>query len=208
MSKRTSDQTSAPKNDKAAVFDPADFPPGDNAPFEAVYRLNYKPFIAWGTKRWGISEDALQEAFNEAILIFRRKAWEGDLKTYSGKQVNTILFSFAANLVRNRIKTDQKHASRFEQLEDRHAQVEQESAFVVERERQRGIFSEPAEGRVAELRKYWKQLTERCQKILNLRIVQGMSMPDIAEALGLSNANSAKTAKNKCLNRLKTLMGR
>lgn len=206
MSKRTSDN-SAPQHSKAVVFDPADFPRGDNAPFEALYRRLYQQYVGWGTKRWGVNEDVLQEAFNEALLIFRRKAWEGGLENYAGKQVNTILFSFAANLIRNRLKTDQRHKERFAPLDEDHVQIEQTSSFVVEAESQKGIFSEPAEGRVAALRKSFAQLTERCQQILNLRIVHGLSMPDIAETLGLSNANSAKTAKNKCLNRLKSIMG-
>ena len=52
------------------------------------------------------------------------------------------------------------------------------------------------------------QLTERCRTILVARIVHGHSMPEIAEQLGMANADTAKTAKNKCLNRLKKLMGR
>ena len=176
---------------------------GNNAPFESLYRQLYPQYVAWGIKRWGVNEDVLQEAFNEALLIFRRKVWAGEMEGYAGKQVNTVLFSFAANLIRNRLKTDQRHKERFTPLDEDHVQIEQSSSFVVGAESQKGIFSEPAEGRTAALRKSFVQLTERCQKILNLRIVHGLSMPDIAETLGLSNANSAKTAKNKCLNRLK-----
>ena len=205
MSKR--DKVSSRSSGKAAVFDPQDFPRGDNAPFERVYREHYRAFIAWAVKRWGLEEDVLAEAFNEALLVFRRKAWDGSLDNYAGKQVNTVLFAIGANLVRNRIKTDTAHQQRFEPLDEEHAQIEEETAFSIPPELQQGIFAEGAGERVQALRKSFGQLTERCQQILLRRIVHGQSMPEIAEALGIGNANSAKTAKNKCLNRLKQLMG-
>ena len=120
---------------------------------------------------------------------------------------NTILFSFCANLVRNRLKTEQQHQERFLPLNSEQAELELASEEMVHAEAGKGIFREAAEGRAAELKKGFAQLTARCQKLLLLRIVQGLSMVDIAETMGLSGEDSAKTAKNKCQNRLKQLLG-
>lgn len=187
-------------------FDPVDFPPGNNTPFGEIYRALFAQYQGWARKRWGIDDELLQECFNESLLIFRRKAWDGSLANYTGRQINTVLFSFAANVIRNRLKRDQQHRDRFEQLDEEADEMEGEMGFVVERELQEGIFAEPDSPRLAQLKRAMQELTDRCRQLLTLRIVHGVSIPEIAAQLGMSTANSAKTAKNKCLNRLRQLM--
>lgn len=202
-------EASEKQNDPASrrKYEPGDFPKGDNQPFGTLYRELYPQYLGWARRRWRADEDLLAEVFNESLLIFRRKAWDGSLDSYRGKQLNTIVFSFASNLIRNRLRKDQRYRERFEVLEETTLPMESEMSFVVGKEMQEGIFAAPEEGKVALLKQALKGLTERCRTILTLRIVQGVSMPEIAQQLGLSSTNSAKTAKNKCLNRLKQLMG-
>lgn len=202
------DRSGSSSNTSVQKFAPEDYPPGDNAPLESAYRRYYGQYMGWARSNWGLADDLLAECFNEAVLIFRKKAWEGSLESYRGKAVNTILFSFAANLIRNRNKKESKHQSRHLPLADHAQELESESEGIVEAELEGPLFGSAPEGRMAELKKAMAQLSERCQTILISRIVHGLSMPDIAESLGLANANTAKTAKNKCLKRLKSLMGR
>ncbi len=193
------------------VFAPEDFPKGDNRPLEAVYRKFYLQYIHWARSRWGLGDDLLADAFNEAVLIFRKKAWEGGLEGYRGKGINTILFSFAANLIRNRLKKEGQYQSRLVPLSEEQVGTKfesLESTSLVEDELEGPLFRNAPEGKMALLKKGMAQLTERCRQILVYRIVHGFSMPDIAEQLGMANADTAKTAKNKCLNRLKQLLGR
>ena len=190
-----------------AKLDLVDFPKGDDRPLERMYRSLYQPYLAWAIQRWGNRGDVLEEAFNEAVMIFRRKAWDGSLESYVGKQLNTIIFSFAANLIRNRLKVEQQYQERFQPLDEKQAELEGQSEKMIFEAAGEGIFREGAEGRAAKLKVGFAQLTARCQQILLLRIVHGFSMPEIAVSLGLSSANSAKTAKNKCQNRLKQLLG-
>jgi RNA polymerase sigma factor (sigma-70 family) len=188
-------------------FDPADFPRGDDRPMEHLYKGLYRPYMAWAVQRWRTSDEVLEEAYNEAVLIFRRKAWEGSLDGYAGKQLNTILFSFAANLIRNRLKKEQQFQERFRPLDEDLSRMEEASEEMVLSAAKEGIFREGAEGKLAQLQKGFAQLTERCRQLLLMRIVHGLSMPEIAENMGMSGPDSAKTAKNKCLKRLKTLLG-
>ncbi len=202
------DRSSSSSNKKVQSFAPEDFPRGDNVPLEKAYRRHSSQNLNWARSRWGLEDDQLAEAFNEAVLIFRKKAWEGSLESYRGKAVNTILFSFAANLIRNRIKKESLHQSRHLPLADHTQELESDSSEMVEAELDGPLFQSPPEGRMADLQKGMEQLTERCRQILISRIVHGLSMPDIAEQLGMANADTAKTAKNKCLKRLKSLLGR
>ncbi len=189
-------------------FIPEDFQPGDNAPLEAAYRQYFNQYMGWARSRWALEDNLLAECFNEAVLIFRKKVWEGDLESYRGKAVNTILFSFAANLIRNQYKKEGQHRSRYLPLADHAQEMEAESSGMIETELEGPLFRDVPEGKMAELKKAMAQLTERCRTILVNRIVHGLSMPEIAEQLGLANADTAKTAKNKCLKRLKSLMER
>lgn len=202
------------------IFRPEDFPKGDNGPLEKVYRAYYAQYMNWARGRWSLADDLLADAFNEAVLVFRKKAWEGLLEGYRGKGVNTILFSFAANLVKNCLKKEGKHQSRMVPLSDETGEPEagesfepslkeeEEAASAIDDELNGPLFRSPAVGRMAELKKGMAGLTERCRKILVYRIVHGFSMPEIAEQLDMANADTAKTAKNKCLKRLRTLMAR
>jgi RNA polymerase sigma factor (sigma-70 family) len=47
-----------------------------------------------------------------------------------------------------------------------------------------------------------ENLNEKCRKILQLFIIEGKSMKEIAEQLNMANANVAKTTKSRCYNRL------
>ena len=47
-----------------------------------------------------------------------------------------------------------------------------------------------------------QQLSDKCQRILRMAIMESMSMSDIAMAVGLANANVAKTTKSRCYQQL------
>lgn len=189
-------------------FDPKDFPVGQNEPFERMYRRYYPQYKPWAHKRWGGADHDIAEAFNEAVLIFRKKVWEGSMEGYRGKAVNTILFAFAANVIRNHFKRSQQHRDRFAPLPDQIGEMEVASDVTVEEALQGPLFRQVPEGKMALLKAGMDQLSERCRNLLMLRIVHGLSMPDIADQMGLANADTAKTAKNKCLKRLRSLLGR
>gem|GEM_PF-4179914 len=188
-------------------FAPEEFPKGHNEPIERVFRMYYDQFHHWARGRWGETDLDLTEAFTDAVMIFRKKVWEGKMEDYRGKAVNTILFSFAANLVRNKFKQQQKHRDRYTPLSDQPDGLEVASASLVEDALEGPLFQQLAEGKLARLQAAMADLSDRCRTLLQLRIVHGLSMPDIADRLGLANANTAKTAKNKCLKRLRSLLG-
>jgi RNA polymerase sigma factor (sigma-70 family) len=52
-----------------------------------------------------------------------------------------------------------------------------------------------------------KKLGEPCRTILEDYYIQKLSMNQIAEKMGYTNADNAKTQKYKCLNRLKKIIG-
>lgn len=50
-----------------------------------------------------------------------------------------------------------------------------------------------------------KKIPENCRKLLRLFYWEKLSMKEIAPTLGLRNEDSAKTGKNKCMNKLKNI---
>ena len=181
-----------------------DFPAGDNAPLEQLYLNCREQFFGWAFKSFGMEREDLEEVYTEAVILFRRKAWDGSLASYAGKAVNTILFSFARNLIRNRYKKQAVFKRVHSSIDDSVGEIADQTPFHASEE---GIFADLPSGKMARMLKALNQLSDRCRELLTQRIVHRFSMEEIAANLGLKNADSAKTAKNKCLKRLKNLLG-
>lgn len=180
------------------------FPKGDNIPLEQLYVNCREQFFGWAFKSFGMDRDGLEEIYTEAVILFRRKAWDGSLSNYRGKAVNTILFSFARNLIRNRYKKQSAFQKIHSSIDESVGEIADDAPFIRE---DQGIFGDLPSGKMAALLKAFTQISERCRELLTQRIVHRFSMEEIAANLGLKNADSAKTAKNKCLKRLKGLLG-
>ncbi len=58
------------------------------------------------------------------------------------------------------------------------------------------------------LRKYFKQLGEKCQQVLTLFYYRGLNIEEIVKQAGYNNANVVKAQKSRCLKTLKQLIKR
>jgi len=148
---------------------------GDEKVIEYLYKKHFRMMANLITKNNG-TEDEARDIFQDALIVFWKKAISGDLVLTS--KISTYLYSICQNLWRK-------------ELERKHRYSNEEKDDVVKEDH------DQAE-RVAIIRKCIDELGETCKKVLTLFYFEELSMDDIAAQLGFANADTAKTKKYKC----------
>jgi len=143
----------------------------------------------WILKNNGSEEEA-QDIFQDAVLSFYNYVLAG--KFNEGKSVEGFVFTIGRNLWVNRAKQKQKIVTVTEEQEYK-LDIADENDFL-----KQSIDEEKAKKIEALL----NQLGERCKELLTYSIFYGLSMVEISEKMGFSNANAAKTKNYKCKQRL------
>lgn len=169
---------------------------GDRRTTEQLYRQAY-PMVAHWIGTHGGGDDDSADIFQEAMVVLFGKAQEADFRLTCAPA--TYLYSVARNLWLRRLQ----HQSRFSAFEEGSDEgngggsdwaYEQDVDAHEDRERQ-----------FDRLETALQQIGEPCASLLRAFYHEGKSMQDISAASGYSNADTAKTQKYKCLNRLKKL---
>jgi RNA polymerase sigma factor (sigma-70 family) len=159
--------------------------------FEVLYRyfpVVKKMILANG----GRMEDA-QDIYQEALIVFYRKASDPSFKLTSG--LNTYLYSISRFMWMDQSRKNQK-----QQFVDIEKETVRESEFIiaVESEEQFRLAEKAIDG-----------LGDRCKELLMMFYFQSKKLRDIALKMGYNSENTAKNQKYKCLeaakNRLKEL---
>jgi RNA polymerase sigma-70 factor, ECF subfamily len=147
---------------------------GDIDAFEAVYRAMHAPLVAFGARYTGDTaraEELVQDLFFE--IWSRRATWEvrGSVRAY----LYAALRNRALNLRRrDGVEQDWAEAAPHEPLHELHAPAS-------------GISDDiDAEAQLAELRQALVRLPERCQLIMQMRWMGGLSYAEIASALDIT----------------------
>lgn len=158
--------------------------------FYEKFQLNFKRSLI--SKYSIIDEDLLADVYQEAIIRFWENIQRGKF-TLDNLTSNLAgyLFGIGENVLREQFrKMKEQH------LEDLLRLPEDPTDYIFEfelAERNRAI------------RETVNNLDKPCAPLLLQFYWEGYSMDEIAINLGYSNANSAKTQKNKCMNKLKAL---
>jgi RNA polymerase sigma factor (sigma-70 family) len=140
----------------------------------------------------GRMEDA-QDIYQEALIVFYRKAADPSFKLTSG--INTYLYSICRFMWMDQSRKQQKLA-----FVDIEKETINENEFMadIEKEEQFKLAEKVIEG-----------LGERCKELLVLFYFHSKKLKDIAEKMGYNSENTAKNQKYKCLeaakNKLKEL---
>jgi len=154
---------------------------GDRAAIVALYRRYVGEVFGYAFNQLGRVQDA-EDATSETFLRF-----VGALDDWSGRaSLRTWLYAIARNCIRDHWRRQQR----------RPATVELDLATVAE-----APAPETANPRATALgRAVLEALPERYRAVLTLRILEGRSVRDTAEALGLSEGN-VKVLQHRALAR-------
>jgi len=158
-----------------------------------LYLNHRKEFLGFG-KRYGLNEDELKDIYQEAFLAIRKHALNGRLLDVRSS-FKTYLFGIGKHKILDIIKTKKNQVS-FEELYKNF--VGEEELLVTE-----AVNLSPQQ---TKLRTYFKKLGEKCKEVLTLFYYRGLTIAEIVEHAGYSNANVVKAHKSRCMKSLKDMI--
>jgi RNA polymerase sigma factor (sigma-70 family) len=168
---------------------------GSDDALTQLYRRYFPMVLHFVTTNSGNEDDA-KDIYQEALVVLYEKVKSGSLELHC--QLKTYLYSVGRRLWLKQLA----QRSRF-MVRDVETPAEQEEAIrqinddVIdheERDRQFELMADSLD-----------RLGEPCRTLLDDFYIQHLSMQEITEKFGYTNADNAKTQKYKCLMRLKRL---
>lgn len=161
---------------------------GRESAFRAVYREHFGMVRHLVVKNSGSDDDA-GDIFQEGVIVLFEQVRKPDFRLTSS--LKTYLYSICRNLWLKRLRAKGR---------DKLVDFEQPITLPeVDAE------PDPTEHQLAILRKCLTQLGDACKAILERYYYLNRSMEEIAAELGYTNADTAKTQKYKCMQKLKKL---
>jgi RNA polymerase sigma factor (sigma-70 family) len=150
----------------------------------------YYPSILHFIKLNNGSEDDAKDVFQEALIIFYEKVKDGSLELNCA--IKTFIYSVSRRIWLKKLGEKKRFSDKMIDSEDFIA--EESNELADENEKKFSLMSESM-----------SQLGEPCKTLIEDFYVRRMSMTEITEKFGYTNADNAKTQKYKCLMRLKKI---
>lgn len=138
----------------------------------------------------GTADDA-KDIYQEAVIILYNKIKAGDFELSS--KLKTFIYSICRRLWLKRLSHMNRFGGDIRDFQE-HMHVEDE----VEKQNDMDI-------QLSKMESALQLLGEPCKTIMEDFYIHNLSMQDICERFGYTNADNAKTQKYKCLQRLKKL---
>lgn len=162
----------------------------DEAVMGRLYRLYFPMALHLVVMNNGTEQEA-KDVYQEAFIILYESLQRPDFQLRCS--IKTFLYSVCRNHWLKRLQAKKANVS----IKD----VEEFIPFVED------SASIENEIRIKMLEAALQKLGEPCRTILEDYYLHNMSMAEIAEKMGYTNADNAKNQKYKCLTRLKRIMG-
>lgn len=132
----------------------------------------------------GGNEEIARELFHDSLILLIEKVSKKDFELTS--KLSTFLYGINRFLWKNELRKRQ-----------RSPELEWKDTLILTAD---DIgYNEDKEEKIQQLHQILNQVTDKCKKIFELFYFQKESMSKIAEKLGFSSVNSAKTQKYKCM---------
>ncbi len=163
---------------------------GDVAVLEAVYR-DYFPMVMKLVIQNNGTEDEAKDVFQEAMIVLYDKAKRADFALSS--KLKTYIYSVCRRLWLKQLGSQSRA---FQDIGSYEEVIPVEDDLAKHREK---------DLQLSMMERAMDKLGEPCRTIIHDFYMANLSMQEICEKLGYTNADNAKTQKYKCLQRLKKL---
>ena len=157
---------------------------GSQKALQYLYKLHFPMIENLIRKNSGSEEDA-QEIYQEAMLVVYEKLQKPDFKLSCS--LKTYIYSVCRNMWMYQLRKNEQNQARFSDFEQF---IPVEETIVGENPEYEAIL-----GEVMNL------IDDKCKQLLELFYYHGYSLEIIAEKLGYNNGNTAKSKKNKCMDK-------
>ncbi|HTE32588.1 MAG TPA: sigma-70 family RNA polymerase sigma factor [Chryseolinea sp.] len=164
---------------------------GGQSELGAIYEEFREEFLHWIMREYHCSSDDSQDIYQLTILIFYDNIRQGKLQ-HLVSSVKTYLFGIGKNIAKENLRKEKRFVPIGQEkwlknyLIDEPSQQVDESAF-------------------AKARTALEKLGQPCQRLIELFYYEKKSMPEITDALGYKNPETAKNQKCKCMARLRKI---
>ncbi len=156
-----------------------------------VYRKNF-PVVANFVRLNGGSNDEAKDIFQDAMMVLFHNLQNPQFDLSC--QLSTYLYSVSRNLWLTELKRKNRHNGEIQEVEE----------YLLDDDINMDKAKETIQSQ-KQLHKCMESLGEPCKGILTSYYVEQLSMQEIADKMGYTNAENAKNQKYKCLLRLKKL---
>ncbi len=164
---------------------------GNDAVLKALYKKYYNLVLKFVVSNNGSSE-AAEDVYQETIVILYEKCREGNFELNC--QLQTFIYSVARNLWLKQLK---KHGHVSSLKEYHHNEYSETESDVKTHEQK--------EESIKKMYSSLDELGEPCATLIKDFYIKKLSMEEISDKFGYTNADNAKNQKYKCLQRLKRL---
>lgn len=162
---------------------------------EILYDLHREAFYRWAGKRFDCGKSALEDAWQDAMLIFYDQVRSGRLKTLSCS-TKTYLFAVGFRVL-SASERKQKRFSPKDEIDE----ALQAQAFVFE-------WDDPWLEERETLLAAMDELSPHCRQLLKLRYYEGKSLQEVQAELGYNSLNSLSASISRCLKELKAIISK
>ena len=156
---------------------------GDREPALKVLYLEF-PKIKANILSSGGDEEIARQIFHDSLILLMEKVCKDDFELSS--KLSTFLYGINRFLWKNELRKRQ-----------RSPELEWKDTLILTADDVG--YNEEKEEKIKALNQILNQVTEKCKKIFELFYFKKESMADIAQKLGFTSVNSAKTQKYKCM---------
>ncbi len=158
---------------------------GDNSSLGKLY-LDCKSYcLNYFRKKYGIGDQEFSDLYTDAVMILRGNIINGKVSSF--KSINSYLLTICLNLKK-------KEKSKLSRIQN----INEEIRLLYYPNSDKEIDKDLLKQNERKAQTSLSKLSEKCQKLLIAYYVHDLSMKEIAEELGLSSSDVAKTSKMRC----------
>ena len=169
---------------------------GDTDALGELYKMYREKFIRTLIKQFCCDVGVATEIYQDCILLVYEKIIEGNFK--NPENVNSLwnyLYTVGQNKFKERTRAEGK--TDLVDFSNRENDVKADNSLEEQ------SLQEKKENRIQEVTKALNELGEPCTRLLELFYYEKRSMEEIKKIMGYSSTDTVKTAKYKCVQRIK-----
>ena len=154
-------------------------------------RLRIEPML------FNVKDVTFDDIYNDALIILMENVKDGKLTESNADNLSGYLYTICYRLALKRLREPLPPGGTIttDSVTDGNGVEEDPDTLLIEDEWIRDFLDRVLDS-----------LPLNCKQILKRFYWEGLSMDEIAPTMGLKNANSAKTTKNRCMDKIKKLV--
>lgn len=163
---------------------------GDQKAAEKIYNQYRKEFLVYAS-RLSISDEDAADIYQDSMVTLYENIVSGKLTTLTSS-IKTYLFAIGKHKIYSRLK-----------LKDSEANLEEYGFLFQEKGDEEFLLREES---IEKLQKGYRELGDKCRKVLKLFYYENRSIEEIKVSLGYTSKDVVKSQKSRCIKQLREIL--